>query len=116
MDRYEGNLEEARQAYRETIPVWQKIGHRAAVANQLESMAFIAIAQSKQEHAARLLGAAEALREKVCIEMSQLERAEYDKQVAGLRKSMNETAFSLRWSEGRLMTMNQAVQLALISE
>jgi hypothetical protein len=115
MDRYEGNLDEAEQAYRETILEWQKIGHRAAVANQLESLAFIAITHEEGERAARLLGAAEALREKINIEMSHFERIEYTQQVTDLRNGMDEKAFSNLWSEGRAMTMEQAIQFALES-
>ena len=48
MERYEGNIDKAEQAYRETILAWQKIGHRAAVANQLECLAFIAIAHASR--------------------------------------------------------------------
>ncbi len=47
MERYEGNIEKAEQIYRETLPVWQKLGHRAAVANQLELLAYIAIAHEQ---------------------------------------------------------------------
>ena len=113
MERYEGNLDKAEQAYRETISVWQKIGHGAAVANQLECLAFIAIAHNQDARAARLFGAAEALREKVYIQMSQFERIEYDKQVTELRNGMDDKAFSNLWAEGRVMTMDQAVQFAL---
>jgi hypothetical protein len=115
IERYEGNLDEAEQAYRETLPVWQKLGHRAAVANQLECLAFIAIAHEQAERAAKLLGAAEALREKINIPMSPFERVEYDKLVAELRKGVDEKAFSNLWSEGRGMTMEQAIQSALDS-
>lgn len=116
MERYEGNLEQAEQIYGETIVAWQKIGHRAAVANQLEFLAYIAIAHEQGDRAARLLGAAEALREKINIQMSPFERTEYDTQVSELRKSMDEKTFSNLWSEGRLMTMEQAIQLALDAE
>jgi hypothetical protein len=61
------------------------------------------------------LGAAEALREKIHIQMSHFERIEYDKQVAELRNGMDEKSFSNLWSEGRLMTMEQAIQVALDS-
>jgi hypothetical protein len=115
MERYEGNIERAEQVYRETIPVWQKIGHRAAVANQLEVLAFIAVAHEQGERAARLLGAAEALREKINIQMSQYERIEFDAQLRTLRNGMDEKTFSDLWSEGRAMTMEQAIQSALVS-
>ncbi len=116
MDRYEGHLDQAEQVYRETILVWKKIGHRAAVANQLEFFAFIAIAHKEDKRAARLLGAAEALREKINIQMSPFERVEYDQQVSGLRSRMPETAFSTLWAQGRLLPMEQAVALALEKE
>jgi predicted ATPase/class 3 adenylate cyclase len=113
MDRYEGKLDQAEQIYRGTILEFQKIGHRAAVANQLESLAFISHAHGNCECAVQLLGAAEALRENINIAMSQYERSEYDNQVSELRSSMDEKVFSNLWSEGRRMTMDQAVQLAL---
>jgi predicted ATPase/class 3 adenylate cyclase len=112
MERYEGNINQAEQVYRETILVWQKIGHRAAVANQLEFFAFIAIAHKEDERAARLLGAAEALREKINIQMSPYERVEYDQQVARLRGRMQAEIFSTLWAEGRLLPMEQAVAFA----
>ena len=55
MERYEGHLDQAEQVYRQTIPVWQKIGHQAAVANQLECLAFIAIAHQQVERAAEIV-------------------------------------------------------------
>lgn len=113
MERYEGNIDRAEQAYRETILAWQKIGHDAAVANQLECLAFIAIARDLGERADKLLGAAEALREEVNIQMSQFERIEYDKQVIKLRNGMDEEVFANLWSEGRAMSMEQAIGFAL---
>jgi predicted ATPase/class 3 adenylate cyclase len=115
MQRYEGHFDKAEQTYRETIVAWQKIGHFAAVAHQLELFAFIAFAHGQSQRAARLFGAAEALREHVNIQMSHFERLEYDKQVAELRHSMDERALRDFWAEGRGMTTEQAVQFALES-
>ncbi len=113
MDRYEGRLDQAEAAYRQTLPAWQKLGQQAAVANQLETLAFIAIAHSQNERAARLLGAAEALREKIDIPMSHFEQVEYDRQVQTLRQSMEAGAFSELWSQGRHLGIDRAVQAAL---
>jgi predicted ATPase/class 3 adenylate cyclase len=115
MDRYEGRLEEAEGLYRETILEWHRLGHRAAIAHQLESLAFIAIARGRLERAARLLGAAEALRERINIAMSSLERVEYEKEVAKLRAGTSEAQFATRWNNGRVMTMEQAIRFALDS-
>lgn len=114
MDRAEGKHAEAEAMYRETIVEWKRLGHRAAVANQLECFAFIAKAKEQPERAAILLGAAEALREKINIQMTEMERVEYDREVADLKGNMNGKDFNAAWSRGRAMEMDEAVQLALM--
>ena len=108
-----GSLEEALALYRETIIAWQKIGHRGAISHQLECFAFIAKAQEQGERATKLLGAAEVLREVCGAVMTPQERIHYDAELAGLRMGMDETTFASLWLEGRSMTMEQAIQLAL---
>ena len=63
--------------------------------------------------AAKLLGAAEALREKIDSPMTDYERVEYEQSVARLRSMLAEAEFNALWAEGRSMTMEQAIQLAL---
>ena len=116
MDRVEGNLDKAEAMYRETIVEWKRLGHRAAVANQLECFAFIIKTKEEPERAAILLGAAEALREKINIHMTEMERVEYDRQVADLKANMNEKEFSTAWRKGRTMEMDEAVKLALTGD
>jgi non-specific serine/threonine protein kinase len=114
MDRAEGKLTSAEAIYRETILVWKRLGHRAAVANQFECLAFIAKANEQPERAATLLGTAEALREKINIQMTEMERAEYDREVADLKANMTEHDFTAAWDKGRAMGMDEAVELALM--
>ncbi|HMD82060.1 MAG TPA: hypothetical protein VKE92_12165, partial [Anaerolineales bacterium] len=104
---------EALALYRETLPDWQKIGHRGAVAHQLECFAFISRAQEQEERAVQLMSAAEALREASSSARTPQEQIEYDREFAGLRAGMNEKMFDLLWEEGRSMTMEQAIELAL---
>lgn len=112
MDRYEGKLERAEQAYRSTILIWQKLGHRAAVAHQLECLAFVAKAHEEPERALRLLGAAEILREKINIQMHPPEREEYEHEIADLRAGLPEHEFKHYWAQGRALTMDEAIELA----
>lgn len=114
--RQMGNYQEALALYRETLPDWQKIGHRGAVAHQLESLGFIARAQEQGERAVKLLGAAEALRESGNSPMTPQEGVEYAKEVASLRAGMDEKDFLSLWAEGRSMTMEQAIEYALNEE
>jgi tetratricopeptide (TPR) repeat protein len=115
IEREKGHYQEAIPVYRETILEWQRLGHRAAIAHQLECFAFIAKAQEQIERALRLLGAAEALREKINIAMTPQEQVEYDREVADLKANMDEMEFASLWAEGRSLTMEQAIQLALIN-
>jgi len=114
--RREGNYIEAIPAYQETIKEWQKMGHRSAVAHQLECLAFIAKAMEQPDQAARLLGAAEALRQKIEIDMTPSEREEYEKEVADLKANMDGKEFASLWAEGRSLSMEQAIQFALAPE
>ena len=111
--RHERSYAEAILAYQETIKEWQRMGHRAAVAHQLECMAFIARALEQAEKATKLLGAAEALRQKIEIDMTPSERKEYEIEVADLKANMDEKDFATFWADGRSTTMEQAIQLAL---
>ena len=111
--RQMGNYKEALALYRETLPDWQKMGHRGAVAHQLECIAFIAKAQEQGERAVKLMSAAEALREASSSPRTPQESLEYDREVAGVRAGMDEKTFNSLWAEGRAMSMEQAVEFAL---
>ena len=48
--------------------------------------------------------------------MMQVERFEYDQLVSILREQMDDATFQEMWDEGRGMTMEQAIELALSSK
>jgi tetratricopeptide (TPR) repeat protein len=111
--RQMGNYPEALALYRETLPDWQKMGHRGAVAHQLECFAFIAKAQEQGERAVKLMSAAEALRQASSSARTPQEQIEYDRELAGLRAGMDEKTFDLLWAEGQSMSMDQAIDFAM---
>jgi tetratricopeptide (TPR) repeat protein len=113
LERRQGHFAQAKSLYRDTIREWQNIGHRAAIAHELECFAFIAKAQEEEERAARLFGAAAILREHINIPMNPSERMEYDREVNDLRANMEEAAFTKAWAEGRDLTMEQAIEYTL---
>jgi hypothetical protein len=108
-----GKFPEAKNIYKETLRGWQNTGNRGAIANQLEAFAFLAIAEEEPQRAVQLLGAAEAIREKVQAPMTDFEQIEYDQAVERLRSMLAETEFHWHWAEGRSMTMDEAIQFAL---
>ncbi len=114
--RRAGAIDEADAEYRQTIRGWQRTGNRGAVANQLESLAFTALAKGDVARATRLLGAAEALREQSGDPMTAHERVEYDADVDRLRGDLDPAAFGAAWAEGRRLTAGAAVALAVAGE
>jgi predicted ATPase/class 3 adenylate cyclase len=114
IERFTGNLTHARCIYQGTIKGWQDLGNRPAIAHQLECFGFLAISTGEPQCAAKLLGAAEALRERIDSPMTDYERVEYEQFVAQLRATIVlEAEFNALWAEGRSLTMDQAIQLAL---
>ena len=105
LDRRQGHLAQAKLLYRETILRWQKIGHRAAIAHQLECFAFIAKAQEEDQRAAKLFGAAEILRENPNLPMNPMEQVEYEREVSDLRANMDASTFAKAWAAGRALTI-----------
>jgi tetratricopeptide (TPR) repeat protein len=99
--RRDGAIDEAEVAYRRTIQAWQRWGNRGAVAHQLECLSFVASAKGNGERAARLLGAADGLREAAGSQMTVPERQEYDVQVLRLRGALGADALESAWEEGR---------------
>jgi predicted ATPase/class 3 adenylate cyclase len=108
-----GNYDEALALYRETLPEWQQIGHRGAVAHQLECIAFIARAREQGERAVKLLGAAEALREVSNSPRTPQEDITHRQEVTVLRAGMSGKTFDSLWAKGRSMSMEQAIDFAL---
>jgi non-specific serine/threonine protein kinase len=112
-ERRLGNTAQAAALYSQSILNWQAIGNSGAVAHELECFAFIAIAHSQARRAARLLGAAEALRASLGSTMTWQEQAEYDHHLATLRAQMDEAALAKGWAAGQALTMEQAIAFAL---
>jgi predicted ATPase/class 3 adenylate cyclase len=112
IERLQGRYEQAMALYARTIVGWQELGHRAGAAHQLECIGFIAIAQSQPQKAARLLGAAEAMRESIESQMTPAEREEYDRHFAALRGQLSEAEFAAAWAAGRTLSLDEAVAYA----
>ena len=108
-----GNYAEARITYLETIKAFQDYGNRPAVAHQLECFAMIAVVEEEPQRAAKLFGASDAIRAMTGHKPTDEEQAEEAQFISRLRLMIPETEFTTLWAEGRSMTMEQAIQLAV---
>ena len=113
MLRRHGEIDEALGLYLQVLPKWKDLGHRSAVAHELECIAFILVQKDRPEPALTLLGAAEALRAEVASSMTVPERAEYDQVISVLRTQVDENKFGQLWEAGRSMDNEAAVAYAL---
>lgn len=110
--RQHARYPEALAIYRQTIQLWVDLGHLSAVAHELECFAFIAVGLGESQRACVLLGAAQEIRIESGTPMSSFERIEYEQILTQLRKRMDEVAFDKSWSDGRLLTIEQAITFA----
>jgi predicted ATPase/class 3 adenylate cyclase len=113
LERELGNFADALGYYRETISAFRDIGQTGAVAHQLECFGFIALAQNQNERALQLFAAASTLREQRNTPMMPDEHVYFAEQLKTLREKIYLMKFESIWSQGRAMTMQQAVEFAL---
>ncbi|MCC6298954.1 MAG: hypothetical protein IT314_06625 [Anaerolineales bacterium] len=111
--RQYGELDEPLATYRDLLPKWKDLGHRAAVAHELECIAYILTKKEEPERAVHLLGAAKSLREAIDSVMTPNEQVEYEKEVSALREMLGEAEFNKEWDKGRKMSMDEAIELAV---
>jgi predicted ATPase len=112
-ERISGHCNKAKTLYKETIVIWQDLGQKAAVAHQLECFAFHHQIDHQYKLAAKLLGAAEVLREQTKSQMIQSELEEYDRYVALLRQNIGSDDLAKSWRIGRRLNMDDAVEWVL---
>ena len=113
IERHDGHPDEARALYQQTLAAWVELGKYGAAAHELECLAFLARAEGQGETAARLLGAAEAVRAAHTVPMNPDERPEYDREVAALRALLDANALARAREAGGALTLDQAVAYAL---
>jgi tetratricopeptide (TPR) repeat protein len=103
----------ARAVLREALVAQQRQGYKGMIAGSLERFAGLAARQGQPEQAARLFGAAEALRAALGAPLPPAERAAYEHDVAATRAQLDAAAFAAAWADGRALPLHQAIADAL---
>ena len=110
----EGGHEQARGLLAEYLETALRIGDKANIAAALEGLAVADVAESRAEHAVRLLAAAESLREEIGGRLMSLRnRTMIEEGVGSTYEQLGDEAWQVAWEEGRVMTVGQAASLAL---
>ena len=107
-----GELTEARQILTETAKNFAKDDYTIAAVFALEGLAELFSVVGKPEYAARLIGCADLIREKIQDPRPDYEQANVDKVIAACLAKMGEAAFDDAYEEGQKMTLEEAVEFA----
>jgi non-specific serine/threonine protein kinase len=110
----QGDYPTARMLFEEDLEIGREQGNRRLIVFALEGLASAVAALGGTLRAARVWGAAERLREEIGSTLPPNERPRYDRRVAAARATLkDDAAFDHAWQEGRVLTLKQAIELAL---
>ncbi|HEX8035017.1 MAG TPA: tetratricopeptide repeat protein [Ktedonobacterales bacterium] len=114
--RLQGDLAGATRLAREQLITWRGVSVPRYLARCLEGIALIAAAAKRGTRAARLLGAAAALRATVGELQAPHWRAEIEREIACARVALGESRWSAAFAAGRALSLEEAMAEALEDE
>jgi non-specific serine/threonine protein kinase len=109
----EGSHDIARKHFAEGMTILHSLGNRPGVIDSLEGLAGVAAETVAPRRAARLWGAADALRREIGDARSAHDSIAYERQLKQVRAILTGEAFDQAWDEGRAMSLDDAVRYAL---
>ena len=110
--RAQGDWAYAAEVYARGLKLALDQGGQPDLPPFLEALAKLALATTLPNRAARLLGAADALRRRIGMPIPPVEQADYDQALAQARDQLGPAAFAAAWDDGRALGWEQAVDLA----
>lgn len=112
----QGDYKRAAAYCSEGLDLCRQVGDRWVAEECLDALAVVASAMRLYEKAARLFGAADALHEILRSHRSAAYQAQLDQSITRARIGLGETIFAAAWAEGRRITLEQAIEYALMDE
>jgi predicted ATPase/DNA-binding SARP family transcriptional activator len=109
----QGDYEKAIALSKESLSLNQKVGDRRGVMACIASFAAIAVARGRFEHAARLMASVEHQLASIGTRLLQLDKFEYERNLAILRERLDEKSLAACLARGRAITIEQAIASAL---
>jgi predicted ATPase/DNA-binding XRE family transcriptional regulator len=109
----QGDAARALALLRQSLVLAQTVGDRKIIAYMLDDLGRVAWDQARPERAARLCGAAAALRDAEATTIMPQQQSTYDHFLAELRQALGEDAFAVAWERGRVMSLEEAIAYAL---
>ena len=107
--QHEGNHELARQHFAEALAIRRETADRPGLAASLECFAGLAAQNRRPAAAARLLGAATALRAGLSAPGFYTERTDRQKHTAAARATLGQHAYETAWEQGRSLSLHEII-------
>ena len=108
--------ESAAMQLQKSLKISRELGDMVGIARGLEGMAAVAATRRKAQLAARLWGAAQALREDLGAPIPPDEDAILESYWTAARDQLDEPVWEIEWAKGRAMTAEQALEYVLFTE
>ena len=108
----EGDYESSRRYYTESLTFAQELDDKRIIVGGLDGFGALAARRGEWERAARLAGAAAALRESTGFELETADRSFHDKYVAEVRATLGDEAFARNYTAGQSLRLKEAIALA----
>jgi tetratricopeptide (TPR) repeat protein len=100
---------QAKQYFSQGVAIVANLGNLNSLPDTLEGMAGVAAAEHQPVQAARLVGAAEALRESLKLTRSPVAHAYYDRILSAVRTQLPASVLHNAWQAGRGFSAKQAI-------
>jgi DNA-binding CsgD family transcriptional regulator len=112
----QSDTERAQASFMESLELSQEIGAKEAGPGTLAGLASVAGTQGEPHRAARLFGAAQALREATGVRQEAGERALEEPYLSTARARLDDESWVAMFAEGKAMALEEAVEYALSEE
>ena len=107
-----GDYALALERFREAFDLFDAMPNKSALAKALENIGATHAVVGDPARGARLFGAADSLRRSIGLPIFDSERADYDAELASIRKQLGSEVFEIQWRIGASSTLERAIEEA----
>ena len=103
----------AEQMLKSSLTLRDKLGNKSDLAESLEAFAKLNLISKAFERATKLFAAVSVLHDEISFAMTPTERSESNRELSTLRAELGDEAFTAAWNDGRMMSLERTIKLAL---
>lgn len=108
-----GELRQAAALFEASLALFRKQGQKVGMVSCVAGLAAVAGAEKRFDQAAKLFGAVAGQIEAIRARLDLSDSIEHKRHLATVQAQLDEATFAVAWTEGRAMTLEQAVRYAL---